>query len=489
MPMGDSAHHGAGSGYGPKTGNPILSGHFPTVITYMSLNQVPTPTGTGNDTWLWLVNHLDAAHGDYIGGNGTPIDVLQNSPNFYYVKYELILSQLTTDPEVTNMATFCGANSENAFLHYYDDTTVDLSACGGSASTLIPGWTGGTATSESQARVQTCPASGGIRYVWNHADNTCLIPWMKHRSEQDVTTILTGSSHYRGMFWDEGSNESGCTPSSTCLYELAPTPATGGHILELAHENRATLATDGSYETSINTMFTAVQGDLQTYTNGDGWSYLNIANNNTTSTQTQAENSGGALTETWDTEGTNQSSSLGTQYLWQEAEAVLGTAGKVFIWVEGDYNTPTDHNYIACNEASANSRHRMWSIANYLMVKDSNRRAWYSQRPQNAALSSFWYPAVEYDIGAPSGARTLLQSGTDSNGETYAIFQRNYTKGIIIVVTHNGYGTGVFNYGLSVGTSISLGGTYYVLNSDGTKGAAVTSIQPCQFEGIVLVNH
>lgn len=491
----------ASSGGTGGGGNPRIAGHWPTVITYMSMNQIPTPTGIGNDTYLWDTEHLDAAHGDYAGNNGTPIGFLQVAPNFYYVKYELLETQIKTDPDVTALINYCTnvlhTDPENAFYHYYNDTVVDTldsvtagsgAQCSdGTASLSIPGWGGGTATTRAQARIQSCEDGGNVRYIWNHSDTTCLQPYMQHRSEQDVTTILTGTSHYRGIFWDEFGSVSGCS-GADCLWAL-PNPISGGEIAELTNETKAQVITDGKYETNLKSLLSAVQSDLNTYTTNDALTYPNLAQCNDTSCENLSKAAGMVLTEFWDTEGVNTSSGLGEQNMWNYAENII-SAGAGFIWVEGDYNTPTDATFNACDYTSKDSRHRMWALTDYLMVKDNNRKVWYSQRPQNAPLSSIWYAAQEHDIGQPSGARTQLQTGTTTGGYTFAIYERDYTKGKIIVVSRNGYGTDTtLDYSERVGTSISLGGTYHVLNYDNTLGPAITSIQPCFTEAVTLVQN
>ncbi len=471
---------------GNNTGNPVISGpqHWPSTISYASLNQWQIPSTDAD--WWFEVNHLDAAHGD-----DHAVGILSRNPLFFFIKYTLLETtiQSGSSSDVSAMTSYCqgiGADPENAYLHYSTDTTIDLSSCGGSANTLIRGWGAGTATQRSQARVQSC-IFNLPRYVWNHGDNSCLQPYMKNRSEQDINTPVSGSAHHRGLFYDEIGPQSGCS-GSYCLYALQ-TPVSGtGQIAELGNETRAQLISDGKYESGFKSLESAIKTDLKSMTNGDSLTFPNTAQGSDASVTALGQASDGILTEWFDTEAQTYCSN-GVECEWAFADSVLGNGG-IFIWTEGDFNPPSGSDYTACNYNTALSRHQMWSIDNYWMIRSGNL-AMYSQRPWADAsgnwglLSAHWYKGQEYDIGTPVGPRYLWQSGTDASGNAYRIFRRDYTKGIVLVRGRSSWSdTAPRN---SMSPMYNLGGTYHVLNSDGTLGAAITQVGVCRDEAVTLV--
>ncbi|MGE5112091.1 MAG: putative Ig domain-containing protein [Acidobacteriaceae bacterium] len=475
-----------GNSSGSNTGNPVISGpqHWPSTISYASLNQWQIPSTDAD--WWFEVNHLDAAH-----GQDHAVGILSRNPNFFFIKYTLLETtiQSGTGSDVPAMTTYCqgiGADPENAYLHYSTDTTIDMSACGGSTNTLIRGWGAGTATQRSQARVQSCIFSLP-RYIWNHGDTSCLQPYMKNRSEQDINTPVSGSAHYRGLFYDEIGPQSNCS-GSYCLGELL-TPISGtGQIAELGNETKAQLISDGKFEAGFRSLETAIKTDLSSMTNGDSLTLPNTAQGANSSVVAIGKAADGNLTEWFDSEAQTYCSA-GVECEWSFADSVVGN-GSVLIWTEGDYNLPSGSDYTACNYNSALSRHQMWSIDNYWMIRSGNL-VMYSQRPWMDAngnwglLSAHWYKAQEYDIGTPVGPRYLWQTGTDASGNTYRIFRRDYTKGIVLVRGRSSWSdTAPRN---SMSPKYGLGGTYHVLNSDGTLGGAISEVGVCRDEAVTLV--
>jgi hypothetical protein len=108
----------------PAPGNPLLGGPLPSVIPYASLNQWSAPDGGRKDTYRWQVQHMAAAHGgDQAAGS------LNADRNFYFVKYRLLESELTSDPSIGEAIRYCtktlGQSSpESLFYHYQDDTVL-----------------------------------------------------------------------------------------------------------------------------------------------------------------------------------------------------------------------------------------------------------------------------------------------------------------------------------------------------------------------------
>jgi len=104
-------------------GNPLLGGPLPSVIPYASLNQWSAPDSGGKDSYRWQVRHMAAAHGgDQAAGS------LNADKDFYFVKYRLLESELTSDPSIAEAIRYCtktlGQSSPEALFYHYQDDTV-----------------------------------------------------------------------------------------------------------------------------------------------------------------------------------------------------------------------------------------------------------------------------------------------------------------------------------------------------------------------------
>jgi hypothetical protein len=103
-------------------GNPLRGGPFPSLVPYASLNQ-----WSGPNSYRWQVQHLSAAHGgDQAKG------MLAADKNFYFVKYRLLESELTTDPSINEAMRYCtetlGQTTPEALFYHYEDDTVIMGA-------------------------------------------------------------------------------------------------------------------------------------------------------------------------------------------------------------------------------------------------------------------------------------------------------------------------------------------------------------------------
>ncbi len=103
--------------------------------------------------------------------------------------------------------------------------------------------------------------------------------------------------------------------------------------------------------------------------------------------------------------------------------------------------------------------------------------------------SQHWFPAMNTNIGQPTGNWSLFASGADPSNAalTYHIYQRSFTNGLVLYKPLS-YGNGVAGTTAdSTATTQSLGGLYYPVEADGTLGAPVTSITLRNGEGAILI--
>jgi hypothetical protein len=151
-------------------------------------------------------------------------------------------------------------------------------------------------------------------------------------------------------------------------------------------------------------------------------------------------------------------------------------------------------------------RHQMWSLSNYWLIKQGTY-VWYAQQPvASQSYKQGFIAAQQYDIGSPAGSaeacsdvadpdktkciagnRYLWKSGTDSDGHTFQIYRRNYSKGIVLSTPRTSNEDGFPPNYAATTASFSLPSAYSILQGDGTLGDALTAINMCRFEGVVLV--
>lgn len=103
--------------------------------------------------------------------------------------------------------------------------------------------------------------------------------------------------------------------------------------------------------------------------------------------------------------------------------------------------------------------------------------------------SRHWFPAMNANIGQPTGNWSLFATGSDPANAalTYRIYQRSYSNALVLYKPLS-YGNGV-NGTLAdaTATTQNLGAAYYPLQADGTLGAPITSISLRNGEGAILI--
>lgn len=98
-----------------------------------------------------------------------------------------------------------------------------------------------------------------------------------------------------------------------------------------------------------------------------------------------------------------------------------------------------------------------------------------------------WIPAMEYELGWPAQHYQLAASGAspDLNGGTYKVWSRQYPYGVVFIRPVDGFDA---KWGSqSTPVTVSLGGNYRQLQTDGTLGAVVTQISLRGAEGAIML--
>lgn len=98
-----------------------------------------------------------------------------------------------------------------------------------------------------------------------------------------------------------------------------------------------------------------------------------------------------------------------------------------------------------------------------------------------------WIPAMEHDLGNPVGHYQLLDSGAspDQSGAEYKIWSRQYEQGLVLIRPRDGFDAAWGESSTAI--EVDLGGSYRLLNADGTLGPETTSIALRGAAGAVLL--
>lgn len=100
-----------------------------------------------------------------------------------------------------------------------------------------------------------------------------------------------------------------------------------------------------------------------------------------------------------------------------------------------------------------------------------------------------WIPAMGYDLGQPTGHYQLAASGAspDQGGATYKIWVRDYEQGRVLMRPRDGFDAAWGNPSTPI--QVDAGGSFRILQTDGTLGPIVTSVSLKGAEGVILVSE
>jgi hypothetical protein len=141
---------------------------------------------------------------------------------------------------------------------------------------------------------------------------------------------------------------------------------------------------------------------------------------------------------------------------------------------------------------SGDPRTQLATLAEYYLVATPGTTFldFYGGSAPATSWSQHWSPAAAYNIGQPTGTWSVLSTGQDPSNpaRTYTVLQRSYSNALVLYKPLS-YGTndGPGTIGSASATTLSLGGTYYALQANGTLGAPVTSISLINGQGAILV--
>jgi hypothetical protein len=136
-------------------------------------------------------------------------------------------------------------------------------------------------------------------------------------------------------------------------------------------------------------------------------------------------------------------------------------------------------------------RTEMATLAEYYLLGDPNSTFldFYGGSAPSTSWAQHWVAAAAYDVGQPVATWSVAASGADPANAalTYKVYQRQYTNALVLYkplsYAHNMHGT----LADGTATTIAPGGSYRVLQADGTLGPVVTGVTLRNGEGAILI--
>ncbi len=142
--------------------------------------------------------------------------------------------------------------------------------------------------------------------------------------------------------------------------------------------------------------------------------------------------------------------------------------------------------------AETDPRTQIATLAYYYLIGNPQTTflmLWGGEAPAST-WTQHWFNALSFNVGLPEGGYSLFATGQDPSNTalTYNIYQRQYTNALVLYKPLSytlGVGTGTT--AANTATTVQLGGTYQLLNADGTLGPPITSISLLNGQGAVLI--
>ena len=149
--------------------------------------------------------------------------------------------------------------------------------------------------------------------------------------------------------------------------------------------------------------------------------------------------------------------------------------------------------YTAGNFRSAQERYRVWRVAGYYLVKESNGssgRVFLNptfcgsfQPGQEMEFTKEWLPAYQVDVGQPIADSYIYHQG--KAGCDFTVFGRAYTKALVLVRPKDFWNCA--DYGDTTVTTITLPQPMRPLRGDGSVGPSGITASLRNAEALILM--
>lgn len=419
-----------------------------------------------DDEVKWWASHLDfTVFGPIYWAN--KLRPLSPSPAITYMNHHNITVETSSSSDWQSLVQYSGANLEDMFFHYAEDTTIKLNG----VTCVIKGWGKGTATSREQARVPTywvpkssCGATQRDRWSLNIA-NPRLRGWVAQRASE------LASSPYNGIFFDN-ANGNWLTSGHQGVVsggEIAEYPGATGTTLNTlwnadhkqvlaeaksALGNRLSIINTSNYQSSykwVDTVLTAADGSLREF-----WFDINSA---------------------W---GASAPPAL---------DDIIRSdkSGQInLIWVR-------DNHSACCNNHVTKTRNQIWGLSAYYLIHGRHTYfKWSNDTGEFKINDRSWFPAIEYNIGQPSGdyslwpvTNTNIPWGIDLNGNPIVIYARDFSQALVLNRPKAKWNYNDFSNASAI--TVHLPTKLRPLNADGSLDEPTDTLTLRNGEGAILI--
>ena len=183
-------------------------------------------------------------------------------------------------------------------------------------------------------------------------------------------------------------------------------------------------------------------------------------------------------------------SDMPRRWQWVEELRSLGVSVDMVSPYPSTWADSHSSQYPKGNYATSGQRIHMWELASYYMVVGQNPEGlfYHIKAPDwDTPFADYWFRAIEADIGHPTGARRVVQQGTDPVGQAYTIYGRDFDRALVLIRAQRGWGTQSYLDATAVEVTLPSGESWLPLHADGTLGAAVTKVSLRNSESLILV--
>ena len=369
-----------------------------------------------------------------------------------------------------------GWNPEIAYLHYYEDTQVNLEG----QILLIPGWGGGSATSPDQARVPVY-YKNLTRRVCNFSTPQSAQLYREVMVQLAFDAPFQGTTLYAdGIFLDNTAH---------MLYNYG-TVLSGGGVREAP--NHAVIGSpefrSWHWNQNLGPFLTSLKDTLET---GASWAkdgkrkYLMINCSNAWADSYVTFDAADVLFMEFEY---NPVRSFGVGAI-DEAyrrDALAAEAG-----IACFYSATMTRSVAGHNGSYSLEEIMLGNLCWFLMTRTP--LTLFYQQGTNAPNTPDWetltwigaMDVANNELGEATGTCYTLAQGTDALGNPYVVKARQYEHGLVVLRNRGDWDEGIEP---ETAVSVSLPGSLYPLSPAGTTGSPVSSLSLRNGQGAILMN-
>ena len=179
----------------------------------------------------------------------------------------------------------------------------------------------------------------------------------------------------------------------------------------------------------------------------------------------------------------------GMESRWRHVESVLAAGASMNMPPQGG-DMPSG--YTAGSYDTPKARRRIWELASYYLVAPTQPGLLYFNGIGDKFEQPFaasWVGAVEANIGAPTGTRSVFAEGTDGTGRHYRVWARDYERALVLVRPVIEWGNNSYGDESAVDVALPSTDRFRPLEEDGRVSAATAGVRLRAGEAMILVKE